>query len=101
MAIGQLVGQRESARRYGELRWNLHSAIRRAVAPPVLNICLSGQQVFLTWLTNAAGFNLQQNTNLLTTNWVTVTNIPVITNILYQVTVSKTNSQHFYRLETP
>jgi hypothetical protein len=73
----------------------------QSAGPPRLSISLSGNQAFLTWPTNAAGFNLQQNTNLLTTNWVTVTNIPVVTNILYQVTVPTTHSQNFYRLATP
>ena len=73
----------------------------QAAAPPWLSISLSGNQAFLTWPTNATGFNLQQNTNLLTTNWLTLTNIPVVTNILYQVTVPETTRQNFYRLENP
>jgi len=77
------------------------SQLVQAAAPPWLSLSLSGNQAFLTWPTNAAGFNLQQNTNLLSTNWVTVTNQSVITNLLYQVTVPKTNRQNFYRLKTP
>jgi hypothetical protein len=73
----------------------------QVAAPPWLSISLFGNQALIQWPTNAAGFNLQQSTNLLATNWVTVTNIPVITNILYQVAVPKTNSQNFYRLKTP
>jgi photosystem II stability/assembly factor-like uncharacterized protein len=72
-----------------------------AAGLPWLNISLFGNQALIRWPTNAAGFNLQQNTNLLSTNWVTVTNLPVITNILYQVTVPKTNQQNFYRLKNP
>jgi hypothetical protein len=70
--------------------------------PPVLNISHSGNQAFLTWLTNnATGFNLQQNTNLLTTSWVAVPGTPAVTNISYEVTVSPTNRQNFYRLKSP
>ncbi len=73
----------------------------QVAGPPWLSISLLGNQALIQWPTNAAGFNLQQTTNLLTTNWVTVTNIPVVSNILYQVTVPKTNRQNFYRLEIP
>jgi hypothetical protein len=66
-----------------------------------LSINLSGNQAFLIWPTNAAGFALQQNTNLLTTNWLTMTNLPVITNMSCRVTVSPTNPQNFYRLGNP
>jgi hypothetical protein len=73
-----------------------------AVPPPVLNINVSARQAFLTWLTNnSAGFNLQQNTNLASTNWLAVTNQPVVTNQSYQVIVSSTNRQDFFRLKSP
>jgi hypothetical protein len=48
----------------------------QAAALPWLSLNLSGNQAFVTWPTNAAGFTLQQNTNLLTTNWLKVTNLP-------------------------
>ena len=73
-----------------------------AIPPPVLNINVSARQAFLTWLTNnSAGFNLQQNTNLASTNWLAVTNLPVVTNQSYQVIVSSTNRQDFFRLKSP
>ena len=54
------------------------------------------------WLTNnSTGFNLQQNTNLASTNWLTVTNQRVVTNQSYQVIVSATNHQNFFRLKSP
>jgi hypothetical protein len=77
-------------------------AVPVTALPPMLNIRISGQQAFLTWLTNnSAGFNLQQNTNLATTNWVAVTNAAVVTNTLYRVTVPSTNRADFYRLKSP
>ena len=73
-----------------------------AIPPPTLNISVSARQAFLTWLTNnSTGFNLQQNTNLLTTNWTAVANLPVITNQSYQVIVPSTNRQDFFRLKSP
>jgi len=73
-----------------------------ASVPPILNISAAASQAFLTWLTNnATGFNLQQNTNLASTSWLAVTNLPVITNQLYQVIVPFTNRQDFFRLISP
>jgi hypothetical protein len=73
-----------------------------AIAPPILKISVSASQAFLTWLTNnSTGFNLQQNTNLVSTNWLAVTNLPVVTNQLYWVIVPSTNRQDFFRLKLP
>ena len=41
---------------------------------------------------------LQVNSNLGTTNWVNVTNAPVVTNGMYQVTVPARSGDEFYRL---
>jgi hypothetical protein len=72
------------------------------VAPPILKINLAAIQAFLTWLTNnASGFNLQQNTNLASTSWLAVTNLPAVTNQFYQVIVPSTNRQDFFRLISP
>jgi hypothetical protein len=70
-------------------------------AAPSLVLTRSGNDVGLLWPTNAADFTLQQNTNLTTTNWVAVTNIPIVTNAQEQVIVSATNNQNFYRLKGP
>jgi hypothetical protein len=73
-----------------------------ASAPPILNISVSARQAFLSWLTNnSTGFNLQQNTNLASTNWLAVTNLPVVTNLLNWVIVPSTNPQDFFRLKSP
>jgi hypothetical protein len=44
---------------------------------------------------------LQQNANLATTNWLTVTNIPVMTNWQNRVMLSRTNGNNFHRLKAP
>lgn len=71
--------------------------------PPPLTLTLASQKVSLLWATNYAtfGFGLEQNTNLTTTNWLAVTNLPTITNFNYQITLPATNSQLFFRLEAP
>jgi hypothetical protein len=46
---------------------------------------------------------LQQNRDLSTTDWVTLSSAPVLnlTNLQYQITVSPSNGSGFYRLATP
>jgi hypothetical protein len=75
-------------------------ALPVAAPLPSLQIALANSRASIAWPTNnAAGFILQQTTNLLGTNWVTVTNLPVITNLFYQVSLTPTNRQDFFRLK--
>ena len=46
------------------------------------------------------GYVLQQNPNLTTTNWVNATNTVVVVSNEYQVVISPTVGQQFYRLES-
>ena len=71
------------------------------VTPAALGITRSGTSFVLKWASPPAGFVLQQNTNVATTNWLTVTNAPVITNGLNQVILTSTNIRQFYRLKYP
>jgi hypothetical protein len=69
---------------------------------PALKILISGRQALLTWPTNAgAAFHLQQNSSVLTTNWLTLTNVPQVTNALYRVATPSTNPIEFFRLKSP
>jgi len=54
----------------------------------------------ISWPTNLAAFTLQQNSDLTTANWTTVTNAPVVTNGQTQVTLPAVNAG-FYRLKIP
>jgi hypothetical protein len=47
---------------------------------------------------STTNFTLQQNGDLTTTNWVTVTNQPGVVDRQYQVLVSPQNRNQFYRL---
>jgi hypothetical protein len=69
--------------------------------PPALNINFSSGNNMITWPTNSpAGFVLQVSTNLVSSNWTTITNGVVTTNGEYQVTVPPTNGPaSFYRLK--
>jgi hypothetical protein len=57
--------------------------------------------VVISWPAASSGFNLQQNTNLISTNWVSVTNSPVVINGLNEVIVSPPLGTRFYRLSYP
>jgi hypothetical protein len=65
---------------------------------PALNISAAGGSSFLSWPWPSTGFALQQNTNLATTNWVTVSNTPAVVN---QMIAAQTNANNFYRLANP
>jgi hypothetical protein len=81
---------------------NLASPIFEVSLPPaVLGIAPSGTNVVLSWASPPGGFELQKNSNLTTTNWLAVTNIPTVTNGQNQVTLSQSNSSQFFRLKYP
>jgi photosystem II stability/assembly factor-like uncharacterized protein len=65
---------------------------------PALSIATAGGYASLTWPWPSTGFVLQQNSNLATMNWVTVSNTPAVVN---QVITVQTNNQNFYRLANP
>jgi hypothetical protein len=65
---------------------------------PVLNIANAGGNASLTWPYLTPGYVLQQNSDLATPNWVTVTNTPSVVN---QVILAPTNANNFYLLQKP
>jgi hypothetical protein len=67
-------------------------------APDLTIEWVSQSSVLLAWPAPSNGFMLQQNTNLTTTNWVAVTNSPVVVNGEKQVTVSPLVGSRYYRL---
>jgi hypothetical protein len=72
-----------------------------SLPPAALGIAPSGTNVILSWASPPGGFELQKNSDLTTTNWLTVTNTPVVTNGQNQVTLSRSNSSQFFRLKYP
>jgi hypothetical protein len=81
---------------------NLVSPIFEVSLPPAaLGIAPSGTNVVLSWATPSGGFELQKNSDLTTTNWLTVTNASVVTNGQNQVTLSRSNTSQFFRLKYP
>ena len=72
----------------------------QAVVPPAaMGIAGSGTNFVITWSSPPAGFTLQQASGLNTTNWLTVTNTPVLTNGQNQVVLPHSTNVQFYRLK--
>jgi len=68
-------------------------------APSLRIARAAANALVLAWLDAFTGFVLQQNTDLMTTNWVAVTNPPVVVNGEKQVTVSPAVGNRYYRLQ--
>ena len=67
---------------------------------PQLNIQIQNTDLALSWLIPSTNFALQQNLDLTTTNWMTLTNEPTLnlTNLNDEVVLPQTNSSGFFRL---
>jgi photosystem II stability/assembly factor-like uncharacterized protein len=72
----------------------------QTIPSPQLNITPSSSNLALSWIIPSSNFALQQNLDLTTTNWVTLTNTPKLnlTNLQDQVILSSSNSNGFFRL---
>jgi photosystem II stability/assembly factor-like uncharacterized protein len=74
----------------------------KTIPTPQLNIAPTNSNFKLSWIVLSTNFVLQQNLDLTTTNWVTLTNTPTLnlTNLQNKVVLSPSNSSGFYRLAT-
>ncbi len=70
-------------------------------APPLTISLTATNTVLISWPSPYSGFALQQNSNLNTTNWVTLTNTPIAVGSQYQVTIPPPTGNQFYRLMQP
>ena len=70
---------------------------------PHLNISSMNGNLAFSWIIPSTNFVLQQNLDLTTTNWLTLTNTPTLNlaNLQDQVMLSPFNGTGFYRLATP
>jgi len=81
---------------------NLASPMFEISLPPVaMSATRSGTNLVLSWPSPPGGFALQQNADLTTTNWETVTNTPIPTNGQNQVILAPITGNQFYRLNYP
>lgn len=60
----------------------------------------ASDELLFTWLPSSAGTNflLQQNADLNTTNWVTITDAPIFVAPQFQIAIPKPTGTMFYRL---
>jgi len=73
-----------------------------SVGQPYLTLQITNaNSATFSWLAPANAFRLQQNADLTTTNWASVTNFVSVTNSLNRVTVSPAAGNQFYRLINP
>ncbi|HEV2330474.1 MAG TPA: immunoglobulin domain-containing protein [Verrucomicrobiae bacterium] len=61
----------------------------------------NGTNIFVSWPGSAPGFELQQNSSLVTANWVNVTNQSILSNSVNQIRAPENGSNLFFRLVLP
>lgn len=69
---------------------------------PLLNFTRSSDSTLISWIVPSQNFTLQENSDLTTTNWLDVTNVPVLnlTNLQNEVVLPLSFiSNRFYRLK--
>jgi hypothetical protein len=71
----------------------------KPVAPSLRITRAAADALVVAWPEAFTGYGLQQNTDLATTNWVAVANLPVVVNGEKQVTVSPPVGNRYYRLK--
>ncbi len=77
--------------------------VSQTTPEPELKLAVSGDKLKGSWIIPSANFVLQQNSDLTTSNWITVSNPPVLnlTNLHYEVELSPASDASFFRLATP
>ena len=68
---------------------------------PSLQISRSGNQIALSWPTNAVGFTMEYAANLPATSWISNSSSPAIVSGQYTVTNTISDNARFYRLQKP
>jgi len=80
----------------------LWSDIEAAPEPGTPGLTISGVYhgvILITWPAPSTGYVLQVNTDLTTTNWLAVTNPPIVSNGEMTITVSPNVGNRYYRLK--
>ncbi len=81
---------------------NNAGTVFRIIMPVALNCRVSGNELVLSWPTNALGFTLQSAADLnSSTNLIDSTNAPTTVGAQFTVTNSISGSAQFYRLRKP
>jgi photosystem II stability/assembly factor-like uncharacterized protein len=76
--------------------------ILQTIPSPPLKSTLVGTNLIISWPVPSTNFVLQQNMDLTTSDWLTMTNTPLLnlTNLQYEIGLLPTNGAAFYRLAT-
>ena len=74
------------------------TVVATATVPPTLKLTRQGTTNIVQWPAWASDYSLLSHTNLMTTNWVTVTNLAVVMGYYNFVTNSSAATNLFYRL---
>ena len=82
--------------------WNGIYALQTTPSPQ-LNLVPSGSNLNVSWIIPSTNFVMQQNSDLTTSNWMDVTNMPILnlTNLQNEVMLPMAGGNVFYRLKTP
>ena len=100
-SIGQLDAEMMTGGSF-TLEGGFEGIIVQLPGPPYIVINLSAtNSVSFSWLAGSTTWQLQENTNLNTTNWVNVGTPPQQVGGVMQVIVSPPPGTHFYRLLSP
>jgi probable HAF family extracellular repeat protein len=92
---GQIVGQGSNPAHQS------HAFLLIPYTPATLAVSVSNSDLVLSWATNTLTFNLFQNSALSKSNWVAVTNTPIVTNGLHQVVIpGLLVGNSFFRLQS-
>jgi hypothetical protein len=80
--------------------WSLYAV--QTVGAPVLAIALTATNTaMVSWPSPSAGYNLQMNTDLTTTNWVTPVETVTDNGTIKYIIVNPPTGKRFYRLQHP
>jgi hypothetical protein len=77
---------------------SLYAAGPEAIGGPTLQISAAGNSITLEWPANITGYTLQSSTNLATRVWTAVSGTPTVVNGLNTLTVTRSQTSTFYRL---
>ena len=80
--------------------WSLYAV--QTVGAPVLAIALTATNTaMVSWPSPSTGYNLQMNTDLTTTNWVTAVETVTDNGTVKYIIVNPPTGKRFYRLQHP
>src|SRR5215813_12113494 len=81
--------------------WGIIAAIQTPGAPGLRVVLTTSNTVVVAWPNPSTGFNLQQNLDLGTPGWASVTNVPTMVGNELQVIVAPPPGNRFFRLKSP